>query len=150
MNPKISVDYATLKSALRSGLSAEGREYWWPILLNVTDQKFSMRDYPDVAGSAERLLVMSCSVSPMVTLKKETTPEKKYQLLLETLASSKSAGDSKSCTTVFLKCSLHFTLFRVIIIYSPQHSSIFCSVHSMSRRSYAGLRIHANNFGDHY
>lgn len=111
MNPKISVDYATLKSALRSGLSAEGREYWWPILLNVTDQKFSVRDYPDVAGSAERLLVMSCSVSPMVTLKKETTPEKKYQLLLETLASSKSAGDSKSCPIVFLKCSLHFTLF---------------------------------------
>jgi hypothetical protein len=125
MNPKISVDYATLKSALRNGLSAEGREYWWPILSNITDQKFCMRDYPDVAGSAERLLVMSCSVSPMVTLKKETTPEKKYQLLLEALASAKSAGDSKSYIRLFLK-----QFVSVINNLFSKHSPIFYSDHS--------------------
>ena len=108
MNPKISVDYTTLKSSLRSGLSTQGREYWWPILLNITEQKLCIRDYPDVSGSAERLLMMSCSVSPMVTLKKDVTPEKKYQLLLQTLASAKTMGECKSNNGVFhRKCLQH-------------------------------------------
>ena len=110
MNPPISVDYATLKAAVRQGLTTEGREYWWPILSSIDDQKFAMREYPDVSGSAERLLAMSSSVSPMtspmrsnsteskclVTTPKSTSSQEiKYSLLMETLATAKSVGECK-------------------------------------------------------
>lgn len=95
MNPDISVDYATLKICVRNGLSPQGREYWWPILASISYQKCNLREYPDVIGTADRLLAMTCSISPMVALKKEVSLEKKYLLLLETLASAKSMGECK-------------------------------------------------------
>ena len=42
MEPKITVDYAQLKIALRKGLSSEAREYWWPLLPLISEQKFAM------------------------------------------------------------------------------------------------------------
>lgn len=93
MNPKISVDYATLKSSCRSGLSTEAREYWWPILSNVSEQKITLREYPDVVGSAERLLAMSSLTTPITTLKKDASMERKYYLLMETLSTAKSMGE---------------------------------------------------------
>jgi hypothetical protein len=35
MNPEITVDYSTLKNAVREGLSDEGRQFWYPLLPNV-------------------------------------------------------------------------------------------------------------------
>ena len=108
MNPSISVDYAALKAAVRQGLTTEGREYWWPILSSINDQKFAMREYPDVSGSAERLLAMSSSVSPMISPmrshsseskspvsqpKAASNQETKYSQLMETLATAKSVGE---------------------------------------------------------
>ena len=120
MNPPISVDYAGLKASVRQGLTTEGREYWWPILSSINDQKFAMREYPDVSGSAERLLAMSSSISPMtspmrsnstegkspVTTPKSTSSQEiKYNLLLETLATAKSVGECK--------CNVNFLIFEV-------------------------------------
>lgn len=95
MEPKITVDYAQLKIALRKGLSSEAREYWWPLLPLISEQKFAMKNYPDVHGSAERLLAMTWSESPMESLRRDNTTESNHQLLLETLKSKKDLGECK-------------------------------------------------------
>ena len=95
MEPSISVDHGTLKAAIRDGLISEVREYWWPILTQIAGQTFKMKEYPDVAGSAQRLLSMSSTVSPMVAFSNDNSIDTKHYLLLETLRSAKSMGDSK-------------------------------------------------------
>jgi hypothetical protein len=94
MNPKITVDYLTLKSAVRNGLSAEGREYWWPLLSQINDQKSGYREYPNVLGAAERLLSMSSQFSSTV-LKGDNSMGKKHHLLIEILKGAKSMGECK-------------------------------------------------------
>ena len=92
MEPKINVDYDQLKIALRKGLSSEAREFWWPLLPQISEQKFAMSNYPDVHGSAERLLAMTWSQSPMEALRKDDTTESNHQLLMETLKSKNNLG----------------------------------------------------------
>lgn len=132
MNPPISVDYATLKASVRQGLTTEGREYWWPILSSIDDQKFAMREYPDVSGSAERLLAMSSSASPiasptrnnstdnkvLVTRPKLTSSQEiKYNLLLETLATAKSVGECKR--------DVNFLIFEVFQLMQTTTKMLF-------------------------
>lgn len=102
MEPKITVNYAQLKTAVRQGLSLEAREYWWPLLPQINQQKFQMSNYPDIHGSAERLLAMTWSVSPMEALRRDNTTESNHHLLLETLRSAKTMGECKLAGIQFI------------------------------------------------
>ena len=65
MDPSIPISYEDLKAKCRAGLpnSVVGRVKWWPVLpsLNKGDAVYQ---YPDVIGSAERLLALLSVRSP--------------------------------------------------------------------------------------
>jgi hypothetical protein len=65
MDPSIPISYEDLKAKCRAGLpdSVIGRVKWWPVLpsLNKGDAVYH---YPDVIGSAERLLALLSIRSP--------------------------------------------------------------------------------------
>lgn len=91
MNPDISnIDYLDLKNAVRNGLSYDGRNQWWPILSQISsiEKKINLKQYPDISGSANRLLTMSISHSHTQT--KDLSLAKKHDLLIETLLASKT------------------------------------------------------------
>ena len=53
--PTLPADYKTLKNACRKGLSVDSREYWWPLLTQVSKETI-VTEYPNIDAISRRLV----------------------------------------------------------------------------------------------
>jgi hypothetical protein len=115
----VPIDYYELKYKIRNeGLNQTSRERLWPVLSQVIRQA-EPKEYPDVLGSAERLLgMMPAGASLSIA---DCSSEQKHDMLFQSLTSMKGV----ECRLSVIFISRYYLLWNMNYFHSACASSFF-------------------------